>query len=286
MQEERLNQGVRYLESCGYRVKLGSAVHEQHGYLAGEDVRRIQDLNAMFLDPEVRAVFSVRGGYGTPRILHLLDYRAIRENPKILVGYSDITALQLAIFQRTGMVTFSGPMVAVEMAKGIDPFTESHFWRMLTEDSSGLKLEAQGPGASVKSGRAEGRLLGGCLSLIGSLVGSAYLPDFKDAILFVEDIGEEPYKIDRHLSHLRLAGILDKISGLVCGHFVDCEPKGDSPSLTLDEVIADFAAELPIPVLRNLPYGHIDVKYTLPLGVEARLDADAGTLELLESPVV
>lgn len=282
---ERLENGIQYLETLGYRVKLGHHVYEQYGYLAGRDEDRARDLNRLFMDEEVNAILCTRGGYGAPRILPFLDFDAIAANPKIFVGYSDITALQLAFFSRSRLVSFSGPMAAVEMGKGIgmDIFTENNFWKLLSNGGKNTRLEAE---KIIRPGQSQGRLLGGCLSLICSVIGTPYAPEFKDAILFIEDVGEEPYKIDRNLTHLKLAGVLDEINGLVFGKFADCAPKRRSPSLTFDQIIADITENLDIPILGQLPYGHIDRKYTIPVGVNVNLDGEFGYLEILENSVV
>lgn len=283
MMTERLTNGIQYLQNRGFQIKLGEHIHDVHGYLAGRDDDRVRDLNQMFLDDEVAAIFCTRGGYGAPRILPGVDYEAIRRRPKILVGYSDITALQLAMFKKTGLVTFSGPMVAVEMGKGIDPITEAHFWKVLTEPITGSQMRVKSTsGFCLRPGKARGRLLGGCLSLIASLLGTPFLPDFRGAILFLEDVGEEPYRIDRMLAQLKLAGILNEVNGIVFGQFPECVPRSSAPSLNLSEVIAEMTADLRVPILIDFPYGHIDEKYTLPIGVEAALDADAGVLEIVE----
>ncbi len=286
MLKERLKRGVAYLEKLGYRVELGKAVFQQHGYLAGDDQARLNDLHAMLADPQVHAVFSTRGGYGTPRLLEAFDYQQMQLAPKILVGYSDLTALQLAVFARTGVVTFSGPMVAVEMANGLDLFTERHFWPLLTDPHHTVRMSGtNGPLGRLRGGVAEGTLLGGCLSLVCTLLGTPFQPDFRGAILFLEDVGEEPYQLDRKLMQLKLAGVLQQISGLVLGRFEDCVPKGSGPSLTLEQVWEEVLGDLPIPIATDLPYGHVPTKYTLPIGVRARLDADAGLLEILEPSV-
>lgn len=283
--KERLEKGIGYLQQLGYRVKLGEHIDDRYGYLAGEDADRVRDINRMIRDPEVNAIFCTRGGYGTPRLLEQIDYHAIKKHPKILVGYSDLTALQLAIFHKAQVVTFSGPMVAVEMGKGIRPFTEQHFWDILTSEAKIAFSGENGPMRCLKQGSSEGRLLGGCLSMICSIIGTPYQPDFKDAILFVEEVGEEPYRIDRYFMQLKLAGILSRLNGIVFGQFEDCKPSPDTPSLTLEEVLENVVGNLEIPVLADLPYGHIDVKYTLPVGAKVRLDAEAGVLEMIESAV-
>ncbi len=287
MKPERLKAGIDYLESQGYRVKLGRHVHDATGYLAGDDEARAEDLMAMFRNPEVRAVFCSRGGYGTPRLLDRIDYSVIRQNPKILVGYSDLTALQLAIWRKAGLVTFSGPMVAVEMGLGIDPFTEKWFWRTLTS-AEPLGNLANGEALHVlhQGGGFEGTLLGGCLSLVGSLIGTPFMPKWDGAVLLIEDIQEDPYRVDRWLAQMRHAGILERVGAVVLGQFLDCVPTGETPSFPVEEVLADYLTKRPIPVLCGLAYGHGERKYTMPIGVQCRVNSDEGSLELLEAAVV
>lgn len=287
MKPERLYAGLAYLEARGYRVKVGQHALEREGFLAGGDEARAEDLMSMFRDPEVRAIFCSRGGYGTPRLLDRLDYSEMRRNPKILVGYSDITAMQLAIWRHSGLVTFSGPMVAVEMAEALDPFTEEWFWKTLSSpDPLGRLGGPQGdPLQALAPGKHEGNLVGGCLSLIGSLLGTPFEPEWEGAVLFAEDIQEEPYRIDRWLAMMRHAGVLERIGAAVLGQFVECVPTGETPSFSVDEVLRDYFCRLPIPVVSNLPYGHTRQKYTLPIGVRCRVDGNEGTVEVLEAAV-
>ncbi len=283
--EDQYQQGLAYLRGLGYRLLEGRHVLDHYGYLAGTDEDRAADLNAMFRNPKVKAIFCSRGGYGTPRLLDLIDYEAVRKHPKILVGYSDITSLQLALHARSGLVSFSGPMVAVEMGKGILPFTEKHFWSLMTTSTRSVLKGAAGEYQPriYHGGRGEGRLLGGCLSLINPLIGTPYQPDFSGAILVLEDIGEDVYGIDRYLVQLRYAGILNQLNGLIFGQFLDMESGDKSePSLPLEEVLEKYTRDLRIPILGNFPYGHQAFKYTLPFGCQVRLDADKGTLRLLE----
>jgi len=286
--QEKIDKGVQYLERLGYRVKVGRHVMAQLGYLAGTDEQRADDLNSMLRDPEVKAIFAVRGGYGTPRLLHRVDYRTIRRNPKIIVGYSDLTALQLAIFKKTGLVTFSGPMVGVEMWEQIDPFTEEHFWRVLTSATRIGKLANPDEQLAVfdKRGMASGRLLGGTFSLLMSLIGTPYFPDLRRSILVLEDVDEAPHRVDRMFAQLTHAGILRKISGLVLGVFTDCVPTDPTkPYLTIDQVLQEAMQSVGCPVVANFQYGHIPRKLTLPIGLRARLDTRRGVLEVLESGV-
>ena len=292
MKDEFLQKGCEYLERLGYRVKLGRFVDKEVGYLAGTDRQRADDLNRMFLDRQVKAIFCARGGYGSPRLLPLLDYQAIARHPKIFVGYSDITSIQLAMLRHAGLVTFSGPMVAAEMGQNrMDAFTEKNFWKILTEPKplGPLTRPDEKRYGQIHRGKAVGQLIGGCLSLIAPAIGTPHLPKLEGCIFFVEDIGEEPYRIDRYLVHFRESGVLRQVAGVVFGQMTDCVPAADSssPSLTLDDLIKDFIKPLGIPALTGLDYGHGNMKYTMPIGVRAALEVTGRRcrLEILESAV-
>lgn len=286
--QEKIDRGVQYLERSGYRVKVGRYVMAQHGYLAGTDEQRAFDFNDMLCDKEVKAIFAVRGGYGTPRLLHLIDYRSAQRDPKIIVGYSDLTALQLALFKRTGLVTFSGPMVGVEMWDNIDPFTEEQFWRVVSSKAriGPLANPPEVPLSFFNEGTARGRILGGNFALVMSLMGTPYLPDLRGSLLALEDVDEAPHRVDRMFMQLRHAGLLEKIAGLILGRFTDCVPSDPSvPHLTIEQVLQEAVRSVKCPVLTNLQYGHIPKKVTLPFGVQAQLDARQGCLEILEGAV-
>ncbi|GJQ21581.1 MAG: muramoyltetrapeptide carboxypeptidase [Bacteroidia bacterium] len=285
---EKVEKAVSYLERCGYRVRLGKHVLDERGYLAGSDEDRASDLNEMLRDRSVRAIIALRGGYGTPRILDRVDYRALKKDPKILVGYSDLTALQLAILRQSNLITFSGPMAAVEMWNGMDPFTEEHFWKMITEPKPAglLSNPADDPVRTFGTGTVRGRLMGGNLSLVVSLLGTRFCPRFDGAILVVEDVDEAPHRVDRMFVQLKHAGVLNIVRALVLGRFTDCVPSDPSkPHLTIDEVLSDVVDSVEVPVLANLQYGHIPKKLTIPLGAPAVLDVSEGTLEVVEAAV-
>ena len=284
----KIDRGVRYLETLGYRVELGRHLLKVVGYLAGTDEERVEDLHAMFRNKHVKAILCVRGGYGTPRILHLLDYKLIVRNPKIFAGFSDITAMELAIWRRTRLITFHGPMLGVDFANQIEPFTEELFWRSVTSTAGHWTLTFEGEPlpTMLVPGSATGRLLGGNLALVVSILGTAYQPDFRGSLFFMEDIGEEPYRIDRMLMQLRHASVLTSVHGLLAGQFTDCAPKdATQPSLSLEEILKETARAVEKPFLGNLPFGHVEKKLTLPVGLKARLDAGAGRLEFLEPAV-
>lgn len=293
----RIELAVNRLGERGFRVKLYGDVYRRRGYLAGDDATRAAELMAAFADPEVAAIFPVRGGTGVTRLLDLLDYAVIRKHPKILAGFSDITALHLALQSQTGLVTFHSPhpMDGLGRPDGFTDLSARTFWRtllaesydgggqaswdVLTEDSERQKLSTLCPGA------AEGRLVGGNLALVCSVMGTPYEINTAGNILMLEDVGEQPYRVDRLLSQLRLAGKLDVLSGVVLGQFTDCVAEPDKPSLTIDEVFADYFSELGIPVLENFPTGHTPDNATLPLGALVELDASNKQLTILETPV-
>jgi len=273
VEEAELQAGIRFLEESGYRVRLGRHALEKSGYLAGEDSARLDDLHAMFGDPEVRAIFCTRGGYGGMRLLDRINYDVIRDAPKIFAGFSDITALLLSFFARAGLITFHGPMVRQIKTIGSQPFAAL----LETVGSSDL-LSLEFPEARVLvDGEAEGVLIGGNLCLISHLVGTSFLPSFERSILFLEDTGEPLYRIDRMVTQLRLSGHLDGISGLIAGTFKECGERA-----AIDNLLAERARDLHIPVLSGVPFGHGASNSTLPIGVRAHLDAASRSLRLKE----
>jgi muramoyltetrapeptide carboxypeptidase len=287
--EEKILKGLLYLEQLGYRVKCGKHIRTVYGYLAGSDDERAADFNEMVRDKNVKAIFAIRGGYGTPRLLQMIDYRALKTNPKIIVGYSDITALQLAIFRKIGLVTFSGPMTGSDMWRDFNPYTEEHFWRVITSNKKiGALLNPDDEPLSIlRHGKATGRLVGGNLSLLTCLMGTPFQPLLKNSILVLEDVEESPYRVDRMLAQLLNAGILSKLEALVFGKFTDCVPRNlDDPHLTIEEVQEEFAQKIDCPVMMNFQYGHIPRKLTVPLGLTTRIDTKRKRIEVLESGVL
>jgi len=271
----KLEKGKEYLRKRGFRVAVGKFVEARSGFFAGTDSERLEDFHKMFFSPEVRAVFISRGGYGCSRLLSGIDYTLIRRRPKVLVGFSDITAIQLALHRLSGLVTFYGPMVSSDMSGRLSDKFEEQFWSTISkgEKNSGQSLFQFSRVRIIKHGKASGRLLGGCISLINSLLGTIYFPDFRNSILFLEDINEEPYRIDRHLTQLRLAGVFKSIKGLVFGKFAHCKSIDRRFSnITVDDVITEQTAELDIPVISNVAFGHVPRKLTLPQGVKANID--------------
>lgn len=278
----RIAAGVQWLESRGYRVVTGTTAFEGDGYLAGSDADRAADLMGMFLRPDVDAIMCTRGGYGAMRILPMLDYVAIGRHAKIFMGFSDVTALSLALHARTGLITFAGPMVAAEMAGPPLDRTEAVMWDVLSGRAT--RLSARGDGArTLVPGRAEGVLLGGNLALVSSLVGTRFEPSWDGAILFLEDVGEPVYRIDRMLCQLKLAGVLDRIAGAVLGRFTAITPA--DPDRELATVLAEYFRPLGVPVLTDFPFGHTPDKQTLPMGARVVLDTRLRSV-LLPHPYV
>ena len=285
--EASLSRGISYLEQLGYRVEIGKNVWRKRGYLAGSDTQRASDLNDFFSNPKIKAIFSVRGGYGSHRILPLLNYNLIKRHPKILVGYSDITALQLTLFAKAGLITFSGPMVASEMAEGLSGNAEELFWRCLTSSKPigflrGKREKVYGPG---KQKTASGRLLGGNLSLTAALVGTPYFPTFDKSILLLEEIDERPYRIDRMLQQLKLAGVLRRTKGIVLGSFINCVAERGKPSLTLRQALEKSLPQ-PYPlVVSGFHYGHVKNSLTFPIGIRVQLHSRTNAVQFLEASV-
>ncbi len=277
---ERLEKGIQYLEKRGFKVKKGHSLHAVHGYLAGDDDLRLNDIHDMFADPEITMIICARGGWGCLRLLDRLDYDLISKNPKALVGYSDISTLQLAMWKMTNVPSLSGPMAAVEMGKGIESFTEKHFWNLVLGDDPEYAFNWSDSRTEIwQSGRAGGKLLGGCLSLMAHQLGTPYSPDYSGAILFIEDIGEEPYRIDRYLAQVKQTGIFDAINGLIIGNFIDCDVENeDKPHFQIKEVLSDYFAGKPYPVIYDFPYGHGMIKVSMPVGVDAVLDTESKSL--------
>lgn len=283
----RLDKGIRYLEGLGYTVVVGDHARSRHaGYLAGTDDQRLADLHAMFSDKRIDAIFCARGGYGSARLLNRLDYGLIRRNPKILVGYSDITSLQLALWHKARLVTFSGAMPSVDMVDNIDPLSEEQFWRVLTSRRPLGRLPQPWPITSVQDGEAEGRLLGGNLSVLVSLLGTDFMPSLRGSILALEDIGEETYRIDRMLVQLLHATVRRRPAGIAYGFWSQsARPQGSTPHRDVSEVLAERCDLTRGPIISDLMYGHERTKLTLPFGVRARISSRTASMQLLESAV-
>lgn len=282
----KIDAGVRYLETLGYRVEVGKHATCVNGYLAGTDEERVTDLHDMVRNRKINAILAVRGGYGTPRLLPLIDYALFAKHPKILCGFSDLTALQLALWRKIRLVTFHGPMLASDYSGTVDPFTEEMFWRAVTSRKAIGDIALPAPARVLYGGKAKGRVIGGNLSLVAALLGTSYAPSFKKSILIIEEVGEEPYRIDRLLTQLRQAGAMKRTRAVLAGQFTDCQPKDSSkPSQTVDDVLKENADASGVPFLAGLPFGHVSRKLTFPIGIRVSVDGEKGRIAFEEAAV-
>jgi muramoyltetrapeptide carboxypeptidase len=282
LQEDRLTAGVRVVEGWGFRVRLGDAVRERRAYLAGSDAVRLADLHGMLADPDVRGILCARGGYGSQRLMPTLDLDRIAGDPKPIVGYSDTTALLNAVVAR-GVVAVHGPMVADDIARGLPERSTTWLRRLLGDPE--YRWEAEVP-ESIRPGCASGPLVGGCLSVLVTTLGTPWAPDTRGAVVFLEDVHERPFRLDRLLTHLRQAGKLDGVAGVVFGTMATCPPMDGICPL---DVVRDCFADAPYPVGFGVASGHHaggDDNLALPLGVRVTLDTTRGRLVALEPAVV
>jgi len=292
-EREPFQIAVEALQALGFKVKVGTHALARWGQFGGTDAQRAGDINAMFADDEVAGIIALNGGSGCNRIVDKLDYKLIKAKPKFFGGFSDLTSLVSGINRQTGLVTFHSPVASSEW----NEFSVAHFKALVMQAETPLLrnvrserednlVQTQDRIMTIRSGRARGRLVGGNLAVLTSLAGSPYYPDFRDAILFIEEINEYIYRCDRMLSQLRLSGALSQLKGVVIGRFTKCEPGTDGYGvLTLDEVFDDYFLPLNVPVFRGAMIGHIKRKFTLPVGAEVEIDADAGSIQVL-NPVV
>ena len=295
LDQDRMARARQRLEERGYRVVQRDDLFASEGYLAGNDDRRAEELMQAFLDPSVDAIFPGTGGYGTMRILDRLDYAKIRAHPKMLVGFSDITALHAALNRWAGLVTFHSPspMYGLGNEEGPNPFSAHYIFRALEGDSSGtrtgypIELPPEAPPIIAwGQGKARGRLVGGNLSMLSALEGTPYEIDTRGAVLLIEDVREAPYRIDRMLRQLQLAGKLSRLRAAVLGQFTGAFAREDDqktadPRYTVDGVLRHYFANAGIPVLANFPVGHHELNATLPMGGMVEVDAATGVLTVL-----
>ncbi len=290
-QADEISFAKEQLEAIGFHVELGKHVYDKWGYFAGRDRDRADDINRMFADDRIAGVVCFTGGWGSPRVLPYLDFDLIARKPKVIIGYSDITALINPIHLRTGLVTFHGPVGE----STFDPFTLENFRRVvMTAQPAGLLptpsrkpnelIDRANRIIKLAPGKASGRLVGGNLTMVTSLMGTPYEVDTTGAIFFLEDIHEELYRIDRMLNQLALGGKFDNVAGVLFGRCSDCKYTG--PTFSLEEILRDRFGSLRAPAISGLSFGHIEQKLVMPIGVLATLDADAGTVSLDEAAVV
>ncbi len=274
-----LEAGVRAIERAGFAVEPAENIFDRNGYLAGAPEKRAAALGKFFERDDIAAIFAARGGFGSVQLLPFLDAARIRRRPKIVVGYSDLSILLNWLVQRCGMVAFHGPMAAMELARGLKEKSADFFWRTLTGEKRQWRLAL---GAPIRPGTVEGEMAGGCLSTIVTTLGTPYEIDTANKILLLEDVGEKPYRIERMLTHLKMAGKLAAPAGVVFGSFTDCEGEGERG---FEEIVQDIFRDAPYPVVSGLDAGHAEENLLMPFGVKMRLEGKEPALTLLESPV-
>jgi muramoyltetrapeptide carboxypeptidase len=289
---KNVERAIAALEKLKFKFKLAKHAHQRHGFLAGSDRERAADLMTMFTDRKVDGIICVRGGYGTARLLPLLDYAAIKRHPKVFVGYSDITSLHSAFLVKANLVSFHGPMLNSEFAhENLPEFTTQSFLRMLMrpEAYGDIAADFDGRATTLRGGVARGQLVGGNLSLICASLGTPWRPQFRNRILFLEDVDEVPYRMDRMLTQLLNAGLLQQLVGIAIGINAGCDDpnarKTKEYRQTLEEVFRERLLPLRIPIVMNLPFGHVAHNATIPVGVQATLDATKGRLMITEAAV-
>lgn len=285
--DAQVDSAIAMLQRFGFRVREGNTCRSRYGYLAGSDEARATDINAFFADPAIDGIVCMKGGYGTPRILDRLDYDTITANPKVFIGYSDITGIHLAL-NRRGMVTFHGPMGISDVLLDDEDYSTASWLAALTSTKPlGLMANPATMPAprTLVPGRATGELTGGNLSLVTALGGTPYALDARGKILFLEDIDERPYRVDRMLTQLRLAGVFEECAGVILGDWNNCVPEEGKASLSLEEVFMDVIAPSGKPLVMGLQAGHCSPTLSMPFGVQAVLDADASTpgLDIVEA---
>jgi muramoyltetrapeptide carboxypeptidase len=285
---EIVPESILAVRELGFKVKVGGSCYEEYGgYLAGTPENRAKELNVMFKDPDVDAILCLRGGYGTPQLLQHLNYESISQHPKLFIGYSDITALHTAFIQKSGLATIHGPMAASDLAKDCNDYTRTSLLRALTnpEPMGEIQNPDGEPIHSLVEGCAEGEIVGGNLALVSALMGTPYELDTKGKLLFLEDIGEEPFKVDRMLTQLVLAGKIKDAAGIILGTFTECESSNYSHGFDVIDVFKNIIMPFGKPTIYNVQAGHCDTKLTLPFGVKARLNATNQRLIIEESVV-
>lgn len=283
--QQLLLDGLRNLHYMGFDCLTGANVLKRQGYLAGADSSRISDLNNALSDPNIAAIIFARGGYGVMRILEKIDLSSIFKMPKILVGMSDLTAMNLSLYKRCNLVTFAGPMVATENGVNIDNKSLNSLIKMLTTDCRGTQLITSDMAdiRCIRSGKTSGRLLGGCLSMVTALLGTNHMPDFSNQIMFLEEINEPLYKIDRMLMHLKLSGFFNIIGGLLLGHFIGPNSEDQRPSV--EQLVMELTREYSFPIISGYPHGHVLPNFTLPHGALVEMNADNLSLSVIADQI-
>lgn len=279
---EQIKSAVKKVEKAGFVPVVAENILSRNGYLSGTDEERVLQLNTFFKRSDIKAIIAARGGYGCSRILDMLDYESLKQNPKILGGYSDITALICAVYKKTGLVTFHSSMLIPEDTA----YTRNVMWGIFQDGKKGFLIKPQKSSEVevLRHGKASGVLFGGNLTLLETLIGTKYDFSLFNKILFIEEINEPPYKVDRMLTHLKNAKDFSGLKGLIFGKMKGCEAQGEN-SLSLDYVINDFCKNLKIPVIKNFSFGHVNDRCTFPVGVRAEMNTENFQVRLLENCV-
>lgn len=279
-----IDEWIASLNKLGLNVVVGESCLSEHGFLSGTDDIRANDINSMFANKSIKGVFALRGGYGCARLLDLIDFKLIKKNPKIFIGYSDITALHIAINQKSKLITYHGPMISTELIKGLDEYSANYYKKFIFGyDKIDELINPEGDNLEIiNTGIASGELTGGNLSLICSSLGTKYEINTKNKILFLEEVEEVPYKIDRMLTQLKQSGKLKDANGIILGSFTNCIASNNKKSLSLQEIFTEIILPLKKPTISNLACGHCMPTLTLPLGAKVFLDANNKKIKLIQ----
>ncbi|MDP2385928.1 MAG: LD-carboxypeptidase [Bacteroidota bacterium] len=283
--DKQINTFAGILKGFGFNVIFGETLKQKFGYFSGSDEFRANELNELFANKKVKGIFSMKGGWGCARILDKLNYELIEKNPKVLIGFSDITTLLNVIYAKTGLITFHGPVGN----SGWNDFTSTSFKKVIMKGEAcefPLSPKMEDAFCVLNKGKASGELLGGNLSVLTGLLGSNYLPDWKGKILFLEEVKEEPYRIDKMLTQLKLNGVLNELAGIIFGKFSKCEAEEPQKAFTFMEVLEQHIKPLGIPSFYGAAIGHTENKITVPVGIKAEMDAEKGMMKLMESAVL
>lgn len=281
--QERIEPSIKAMEDLGFEVTLGESCKGYHGFLSGSDEMRAKDINQMFKDKSIKGIFALRGGYGAARLLDMLDYNMIKKNPKVFAGYSDVTALHNVFNEKCKLITFHTPMASTEFYKGVDDYTMDYFKKnIFSEEPLGILKNPEGQEIkTLAPGKAKGKLVGGNLSLVVSSMGTPYELNTKGKILFLEDVGEYPYKIDRMLLQLKQCGKFKDAAGIILGAWTDCKANEGDNSLTLMEVFEELILPENKPTIYSLACGHCMPTMSIPLGAKVKIDGDKSEIIVL-----
>lgn len=278
--KERFNKGLNVLKELGFKIVIGENAFKKRAYMAGTGRERARDINKMFEDPNINAIICAGGGVSANRVIPYIDFDLIKKKPKIFMGISNPAILLNAIFSKTGLITFHGPTIIWDFGseKGLNQYTKEYLFRSLTDTNAIGRITPSSEWKVFKDGKRKGLLMGGHLTTIQSILGTVYSPDWKNSIFFWEEVNKEPHVIDAMLTHFKLAGVFDKISGMIIGEIVNCEEKKYPETLKIEEIIEDICGDYDFPILYGVKLGHTVEKITIPIGVTATLELHNGEI--------